>query len=135
MTLGELLGLSDELIPHQICCKCGESKPITEFRTRGEGTTPKRILKRCIECDKKNSKLMAVLHKTAPAKPDACQCCGKVTNKLVLDHDHTTYKFRGWICDSCNVGISRLGDSKEIVKLAYDYLVRYESCQKLNEEL
>lgn len=59
--------------------------------------------------------------------PVHCECCGKVLEpgkKTHLDHDHVTGKFRGWLCNSCNLGIGALGDSIEGVKKALTYLRR-----------
>lgn len=50
-----------------------------------------------------------------------CQSCGSDV-KLVLDHDHITGKIRGVLCDMCNVGIGRLGDTILGVKQALQYL-------------
>lgn len=52
-----------------------------------------------------------------------CQCCGKheseLSKRLVIDHNHTTGKFRGFLCDNCNRGIGFLEDS---AYLAFNYL-------------
>lgn len=39
-----------------------------------------------------------------------------------IDHDHTTGKFRGLLCNNCNRGIGLLGDSKRVLRSAIDYL-------------
>lgn len=56
--------------------------------------------------------------------PDTCELCGgPPTNRsLHLDHDHTTNKFRGWLCHYCNTNIGRFGDSIEGLQKAIDYL-------------
>ena len=57
--------------------------------------------------------------------PDVCNCCGKPSHKsLVVDHCHETLKFRGWLCETCNHGIGKLGDNIEGVQKALDYLRR-----------
>ena len=40
----------------------------------------------------------------------------------VLDHNHTTKKFRGWICNNCNVAIGRFADSVTSLQKAIKYL-------------
>jgi DNA-binding PadR family transcriptional regulator len=59
-------------------------------------------------------------------RPHFCECCGAIDlvldKPLCLDHDHRTGAFRGWICDSCNVGIGRLGDNLEGARNAVAYL-------------
>lgn len=59
-------------------------------------------------------------------RPDVCDCCGKPPGKkaLALDHDHVTGKFRGWLCNCCNLGIGRLGDNIEGVASALAYLMK-----------
>ena len=46
---------------------------------------------------------------------------------LVVDHCHKTGKFRGLICDSCNVGLARFKDNPEILQGAINYLNEYGS--------
>lgn len=60
-----------------------------------------------------------------PTRPAStvCECCGQPSKaSLCIDHDHTTGAFRGWLCHGCNVGIGRLGDNLEGVRLAITYL-------------
>lgn len=58
--------------------------------------------------------------------PSACELCGKIqtAKSLCLEHCHTTGKFRGWLCNSCNTGIGLLGDTLEHVKRAAEWLER-----------
>lgn len=60
-----------------------------------------------------------------PAPPQ-CELCQKLPNKraLCLDHNHETGKFRGWLCDNCNTGIGKLGDTVEGLERAIAYLKR-----------
>lgn len=61
--------------------------------------------------------------------PHRCECCGLsdlvFKKTLFLDHCHDTGKFRGWICDNCNLGIGRLNDNLEGVKKAVAYLEKH----------
>jgi Recombination endonuclease VII len=56
--------------------------------------------------------------------PDNCELCGKHRGKkkLSLDHDHETKRFRGWLCNSCNLGIGLMGDSLARLEAAVSYL-------------
>ena len=54
-----------------------------------------------------------------------CAICGK-TSGLVYDHCHTTGKFRGVLCRSCNLGLGSLGDSADMLEKAYLYLKETE---------
>ena len=110
------------------CRTCGEDKPITCFSRRGEGKIKRRINIDCQECISKESRLVRQLRKNAPPIPVVCDCCGKAPDpnsfrhKLQLDHDHQTGKFRGWICDNCNVALSRAGDNLEGAVNLVNYL-------------
>jgi hypothetical protein len=77
---------------------------------------------RCKHCIKKHTKIRNKLHKKAPPKPDVCECCGKVPYKWCLDHDHSDNSFRGWLCEPCNTGIGKLGDTLESIVKAFNYL-------------
>ena len=112
----------------KVCRTCGEEKPIDCFSRRGEGVVKKRINIDCQECISKEAKLVRQLRKSAPPVPEVCDCCGNAPNpnafrhKLQLDHDHKTGKFRGWICDNCNVALSRAGDDLQGVVNLFNYI-------------
>jgi hypothetical protein len=101
------------------CRICLEIKPITEFKNNGRKFA---VENRCTDCIKHATNIRKKLKKISPAKPLKCECCDKETDKLCLDHDHTTGKFRGWICGPCNRGIGQLGDTIESLHRAVDYL-------------
>lgn len=41
-----------------------------------------------------------------------------------VDHDHQTHKVRGVLCNCCNTGLGKLGDTAKKLKRAVDYLER-----------
>lgn len=62
----------------------------------------------------------------ALATQTACPICGgppkgrwKVWH---LDHDHTTGRFRGLLCDGCNLGLGKFHDRSAVLRRAADYL-------------
>lgn len=55
------------------------------------------------------------------AQGELCAICSRAL-KLVVDHCHDTGNVRGLLCDDCNVGLGRLGDSIERVAAALEYL-------------
>ena len=120
------------MINTKICRKCGRELDISCFSRRGEGPIKRRINIDCKECISKESKIVRELRKTAPPVPKVCDCCGKepdpnsFRNKLQLDHNHLTGEFRGWICDNCNVSLSRAGDSLNGVRKLEKYLTECE---------
>lgn len=50
-----------------------------------------------------------------------CQICGR-KRLLGLDHDHKTGNVRGFLCQSCNLGLGLLGDTLTSTKKAIRYL-------------
>lgn len=85
---------------------------------------------RCAECTKAHAAYKRSIYhlRRAHVKPDAsqypCDCCGRIVDKLSLDHDHATGEFRGWLCHGCNTGLGKLGDTIEGVDRALSYLKR-----------
>jgi len=65
--------------------------------------------------------------KMVVSQGDRCGCCGKSDKGYrrgywCVDHCHTTMRVRGLLCGSCNKAIGQLGDTKEGVQKALDYL-------------
>ncbi|QDF15385.1 endonuclease VII [Gordonia phage Mollymur] len=54
----------------------------------------------------------------------ACGICREVKppSDLVVDHDHTTGRVRGLLCNSCNTGIGLLREDPKILSSAIDYV-------------
>jgi hypothetical protein len=51
-----------------------------------------------------------------------CAICGKQTNRLLVDHCHTTGKIRGLLCPACNSGLGMFKDNIESLSTAIIYL-------------
>ena len=55
-----------------------------------------------------------------------CAICNKhqteLSRVLVVDHCHETNEVRGLLCSTCNTGIGLLGDNKQALKKALEYL-------------
>ena len=60
------------------------------------------------------------------ATSDCCEICER-TDNLCYDHCHTTMKFRGILCRSCNAAIGHLGDNLAGVQRAIVYLTTKET--------
>jgi hypothetical protein len=60
-----------------------------------------------------------------------CACCGNPETSIVqrtgkikmlhIDHDHTTGKVRGLLCQDCNMSLGHLQDSSQRIQLLLDY--------------
>lgn len=110
-------------IETRVCKKCNQEKPIIDFHKTHVPKFRRRICKPCY--NKEVDWRAANRHKYLDQKAGKCDCCGKEEEKLNLDHDHSTGKFRGWLCAGCNLGIGKLGDDLESVKKALEYLERH----------
>jgi hypothetical protein len=113
----------------KLCGKCNQIFPVSFFRSdmQGRNGQVKEYFRpECKRCEKKLSEQLKKAKLQATKKPNQCECCGKFDD-LVLDHDHETGKFRGWLCDKCNLGIGRLGDNLQGVVSAVNYLLKSRS--------
>jgi len=115
----------EEEVASQTCIYCLIEKPLSDFPRHSHHKN--NYDSRCKECIKKHTEHREKLRKEAPPKPERCECCGCIPKKWVLDHDHKTGKFRGWICDDCNIGLGKLGDNVEGVQKAIIYLQKFEN--------
>lgn len=109
------------------CPKCNKQKPLDRFwhppENRYQTATGKAAW--CYDCGNAYNSVVHKLKKENPYKntENICDCCGiKSDKKLLLDHDHITGEFRGWLCRNCNVGIGNLGDNIEGLDQAIAYL-------------
>ena len=108
----------------RLCKKCGEEKILLDFPINN--TLASGILRKhtCNVCRAHQSKIRQRLHKEY-SRPDQGECpiCEKETTKLVLDHNHNTDKFRGWLCNDCNNALGKFGDDVALLQKAIDYLI------------
>lgn len=61
--------------------------------------------------------IMAALENTS-----ACAICEGTPKRLRIDHDHNTGKYRGLLCDNCNIGLGHFKDSPARLRKAISYL-------------
>lgn len=109
------------------CIKCKKMHPTSHFGwvRRGESGKYNCNSRQCKKCVNEHSSHVEQLKRVYPyPKNSKCQCCGKVEKKLHLDHNYKNKKFRGYLCNSCNTGLGKLGDNKIGLKRALRYLER-----------
>ena len=105
------------------CRDCHKILSVTEFTTHGNRSDGAFYLRsNCRECMSDQNAESWAVKKTAPPKPERCDCCHGKTKKLHLDHVHGTTAFRGWICNNCNTGVGKLGDNLEGLAQAAIYM-------------
>ena len=83
----------------------------------------------CSDCKKSQATLRKGLRQSAGTPPSKCECCGS-EDTLLIDHCHDSLDFRGWLCNSCNVGIGHLGDNIEGLEKALSYLRKQDGRQR-----
>lgn len=116
------------------CNKCFRVLPVNCF-ARNSGA--KYLRSECKKCANELLTVSRSLRKITP-KPNkdyVCPICesneeqskgkGNIKNgSWVLDHDHETNKFRGWLCHKCNRALGVFNDDYKILLKAVDYLKR-----------
>ena len=105
------------------CKKCGQAKKLEDFPINN--TLASGILRKhtCNTCRGHQSKVRSKLHKENK-RPQliVCPICDKKTNKVVLDHNHFTDEFRGWLCNDCNNGLGKFNDDISLLRKGIKYL-------------
>ena len=124
----------------KVCIKCNRSLALSAFSKRG-GENYLRT--ECKECLRKQIALTNQLKKIYGLPPTdyICPICeksgenviggprqrnGKKRNPTpwVVDHDHKTKEFRGWLCHKCNRGLGTFDDNIDMLLRAINYLSR-----------
>ena len=110
----------------KLCPRCDTLKsrfPLSNRTATRHGV--KTYLKtHCTDCQARQTRVTSHLRKiyTPPPPGSPCECCGRSSPSLLLDHDHLTGAFRGWLCRNCNSGLGVLRDNAEGVRAAMVYL-------------
>ena len=132
--------VNDNLVEKKVFIKCNRSLPLSAFSKRG-GENYLRT--ECKECLRKQVALTNRLKKIHGLPPTdyICPICekngenvvggprqrnGKKLKKIptpwVVDHDHKTKEFRGWLCHKCNRGLGTFDDDINMLWKAIEYL-------------
>ena len=144
----ELFNSNESIRPADVtktCVKCNHVKPLTSFKGnwhRKDGS--KSYGNICNECSNDQQKAVRKLKESTSYPPNnyCCPICNisseDLKNKIdadnrafnrawVLDHDHETKKFRGWLCNKCNSALGWLNDDINYVRRALNYLENFKN--------
>lgn len=113
------------------CTKCGKYKKESEFPKR-QGGGRRTECKECTYRLQKERAELRAIHGDPP-KDHICPICkkrdvevlylgGKTRGPWVIDHNHVTKYFRGWLCHQCNRGIGAFHDNMDLLRNAIEYL-------------
>lgn len=69
---------------------------------------------------KSQNNVCAICH-----QPEYAKSMGIFKN-LAVDHNHETGEVRGLLCSGCNRGIGYMKDNIEVLKSAYNYLIKHD---------
>ncbi|NBR24629.1 MAG: hypothetical protein EBU08_12840 [Micrococcales bacterium] len=115
------------------CKECLTAKPLSDFSKASGGNYYRT---ECKACSNAMTKERNALRKQygMPNAGYACPICQRVENEIVgeggnagawvLDHDHETGDFRGWLCHKCNRGLGAFEDQLPRLLRAIEYLTR-----------
>ena len=110
-------------ITQKTCRACDTLKDLEDFplfSTVGAGRK-----NTCKACSNQLATVRARLRKKNPPPPPGnCPACNRLTSRWVLDHCHHTDQFRGYICNSCNLGFGKFNDDPELMSQALNYLTK-----------
>lgn len=110
--------------PTKPCRKCSEVKPLEDFPLFSTSEAGRKNT--CKQCSKELSAVRARLRKAHPTPPPGdCPVCHQHTASWVLDHNHMEETFRGYICNSCNLGFGKFNDDPAVLERALIYLLDY----------
>ena len=118
----------------KVCTFCRQLLPLTSF-FKGRKSSPDGYGYTCKTCEAErklekkyglSKKDNEILYEKQEGK---CAICSKffLRQNLVVDHNHTTGKTRGLLCNSCNRGIGLLQDSEEVLFAAQKYLMKHNN--------
>ena len=113
----------DLFVDTKVCKVCHLEKPLDRFYQQGR----KSLDNRCKACANEGKTWRRRERKKYEyLNTGSCHCCGRKSESLHFDHDHSTKKYRGFLCHFCNTGIGKLGDDIECVTRALRYLQKHE---------
>jgi len=128
----------------KVCTKCEVEKPLDSFNKRKDSKDGlqyfckecKEVLHKETYCPDKAANLhlkrtygitLAEYDTMLEQQGGCCKVCGTTDSggkgRFHVDHNHTTGKVRGLLCNGCNIGIGHLKDSPDVLLKAAAYLL------------
>ena len=106
------------------CSECHQFLSVDLFHLNGTKNASGHcyLYQACKTCKNRITKEVQYIKKTAPPRPDKCDCCNLKTDKLTIDHKHGTRILRGFLCRRCNIGNGNFKDNLEGILGAAVYL-------------
>lgn len=105
------------------CRGCNQIKEIEEFSHFSTSSAGRKNT--CKSCTNELAGIRRDLKiKNPPPVSGKCPICNTYTEEWILDHCHFSHQFRGYICNSCNLGLGRLNDDVNTLYKAIDYLTQ-----------
>lgn len=119
------------------CGRCLVFKDVGEFfKCKSAKTGLKSTCKTCVghlqrarDVKVKYNLDVEDVERLKEAQNNTCLICKTQTDKLKIDHCHSTGKFRGLICNGCNSGLGMFRENIEAMKEAIKYLRTHKSSQ------
>ena len=115
----------------KVCSKCNHTLPVTDFSPVGKGGY---VRHECRACSNELTRVRKGLKELHGQPPEGYECpvclCdeeraatgGPSNSAWVLDHDHETDDFRGWLCHRCNRALGCFHDDVPRMQRAIKYL-------------
>lgn len=133
----------------KLCSRCGQIKPIGDFRERKRGYGVKDCASYCKACHTQDSRSRYIYgeeqqadkrkHAYKISKADwdqlfreqgrKCACCGATEHGgrgWHTDHCHKSMKVRGILCQSCNLALGQLKDDPSRALSLVAYLQKHQ---------
>jgi len=122
-----------------VCNQCRAKKSVDEFPSLDVG---KYLCRECLAAANqvyqlaRNNCGVSEYERLFEVQQGRCMICGRQEGhrnqygkscRLAVDHDHTTGKVRGLLCNNCNRGLGRFKDSIELLEAAIRYLKREQT--------
>ena len=109
------------LASSKVCKVCDEAKPRSEFGKHSHSHDG--FDSRCRACKNRQARLRKQFKRNNPVPPPGpCPLCDKHTDSWVLDHCHHTDEMRGFLCNSCNVGLGHFDDDPDFLQRAVEWV-------------